>query len=210
MKARSTPLTWLAPAMLLAACIENIAPTDNDDSSSVVVGAGSGRDSGPPDAAADSGPKVDAAPSKVEGTAGECTGTTPKSGDTCAGFYCGTNLDDVRAETATTAACGSDAELALICEGDISATVSRCTLMNALKTGEAFITSVKSCVQKDAAYDAFTESCLDCYAASALCAKEKCINVCASASDSEACETCREEEGCTPQFYVCAGMPDPQ
>ena len=48
--------------------------------------------------------------------------------------------------------------------------------------------------------------CTDCYTETALCAKDFCDIECLGPSDND-CATCREENGCTPTFYACSGLP---
>ena len=48
-----------------------------------------------------------------------------------------------------------------------------------------------------------SEGCADCYVQNALCAKNNCLVPCLS--DPVACEECRDENGCTSDFYTCAG-----
>ena len=51
-------------------------------------------------------------------------------------------------------------------------------------------------------------NCMDCYIESALCAREFCLGDCL-AGDNPTCDACREDNGCTPGFYACGGLPDP-
>ncbi|MCA9513861.1 MAG: hypothetical protein KC635_02860 [Myxococcales bacterium] len=50
-----------------------------------------------------------------------------------------------------------------------------------------------------------SSGCTTCYAASARCTAEKCLQECLSAGS--ACDTCRNTQGCTPDFYTCSGLP---
>lgn len=204
MKARSAPLAWLAPAMLLAACIENTKPADNDNSSSAVVEP----DSGPrPDPGKDSGPRGDGG-SLVEGTGRDCHSNSPKTDTSCFGFYCGTNYEAVRTETPKNAACGSDRELELICEGGISTKVTECARRAAVSSGD-YRENIINCIRTEPEYNDVSTACIDCYVLSAECAKNNCLSACLQ-GDSPGCDECRETKGCTPAFYECAGMPNPQ
>jgi hypothetical protein len=51
-------------------------------------------------------------------------------------------------------------------------------------------------------------TCLDCYVASANCAKDNCFTQCLS-RETPACDACRVEKGCISQFYACAGFKSP-
>ncbi|HRE91234.1 MAG TPA: hypothetical protein PK095_19095 [Myxococcota bacterium] len=50
-----------------------------------------------------------------------------------------------------------------------------------------------------------SEGCTECYVDSVRCTAEECLSACASNPDSEGCQSCREEKGCTPSFFTCAG-----
>jgi len=54
---------------------------------------------------------------------------------------------------------------------------------------------------------ALTDACAGCYAESVACTIENCIGECVSDPESDACIQCREDEGCTPGFFDCSGLP---
>lgn len=55
-----------------------------------------------------------------------------------------------------------------------------------------------------------SDDCLRCYAEAVRCSAEsRCAAPCAVDVNSEACITCRAEEGCTGGFYDCSGLPTP-
>jgi hypothetical protein len=53
-----------------------------------------------------------------------------------------------------------------------------------------------------------SDECADCFVQNALCAKNNCLVECLT--DPVACETCRDENGCTSAFYECSGLPVPE
>jgi hypothetical protein len=202
----SRPETLTAFLALCGACIENRAPAENDQGSAIVAEPDAGGGDGDIDAAIPDGGEVDSG-SNVEGTGQDCAGNEPKTPDSCYGFYCGTNYEDIRAETPSTGACGSDMELMMICEGPFPVALADCARRNALSGN--FEAAVEACVRGNHSWDPITDSCLDCYIVGARCALDNCLGECVS-GDSQACDECRETKGCTPDFYVCASMPNPQ
>lgn len=145
----------------------------------------------------------------VEGTAQEAqcheTSDTRDEGG-CYSFYCGTNSNSIKAGATSSAACGSDAEVYYACDGATTRKVSDCARLNALRPDPSAAT--RDCVREDSKLDVITNACLDCYVKSADCAREFCVSECL-AGNSDACDQCRQENGCTPDFYKCAGLPDP-
>jgi hypothetical protein len=196
MTARSTSLVSAALLALIGACVENIAPADNDEGASSVV-------MNPRDAAAD-----DASPDSGSPLAGKglmCTSYQEAPAGKCYGYWCGVSNEDLRAATVPTGTCQGDMELELICEGAIVEKIAECARENAL-TGAKFEANVVSCVRKVKTFDVVTDTCLACYTASAKCALDACIAECV-AGDSKGCDDCRMANGCTTGWYTCADFP---
>jgi len=137
----------------------------------------------------------------------QCSETSNSYPTGCYSFYCGTNGNSVKAALAPNAVCGSAGEVFYACEGTITKETSDCARDNALTTDPRAAT--KACVRKNKDLDVITDPCLDCYLTSADCAREQCISECL-AGNSPTCDACRQTKGCTPSFYQCAGLPDPQ
>ncbi len=132
-----------------------------------------------------------------------------------------TTAPDTTAEVAEevvapTNQCTNTADLAVICstDKDPAAKAGACGTSTACiglalqgKIAE-FETCTRDCML-DAARPNFTfvvsATCTDCYVASVACTAVQCLGSCASDPDSEACVTCRQEKGCTPSFFACAG-----
>jgi hypothetical protein len=54
-----------------------------------------------------------------------------------------------------------------------------------------------------------SSDCLNCYVADVACARAHCLVKCGTAPMSTDCADCRETNGCTSDFYTCAGVPMP-
>ncbi|MFT3923413.1 MAG: hypothetical protein QM778_12835 [Myxococcales bacterium] len=154
---------------------------------------------------------------ELTGTVAPVPGTAPanqcqegvdhRASGMCYGFFCGTNSNSIKAGLTPGAVCGSDPEVWIACDGEATRTVATCARENA--TMPDFNASTKACARRNTKLDVVDDACLDCYIASALCARDKCLVECLS-GDSVECDTCREDQGCTPGYYTCGGLPDPQ
>ncbi len=124
--------------------------------------------------------------------------------------YCYTTLEGLKDTVTPGGACAMEQDAALQCEGTVTIVTSKCARSNAGQIGDEarFRAAIKACVLEDAQVMAIHEPCIDCYVETAVCAGKLCTLECIS-GDSPACDECREEKGCTPDFYVCAGLPDP-
>jgi hypothetical protein len=189
----------LCAPLVLAACIENRAPADNDDGRSAVVAKDAGQDAG-----GDAG-EPDGGGSPLAGTGLACTGYQDAPPGKCWGYWCGISYEDVRAATVPSGICQSDAELQLICEGGIARKVAQCGRDNAIFFND-FEERIDACVRKVATYDPISDACLDCYTASARCALMHCASECVD-GDSPDCDKCRMDNDCTPDWYTCSGVP---
>lgn len=146
--------------------------------------------------------------SEVEGTAAECSATSDaRSADGCYGFYCGTNSNSLKAALSEDAVCNSDAEVWLVCDGLGAREASRCARLHAQDSEPR--EGTRECMRENAELEPLSDACLECYLDSAACARQYCIAECL-AGDSEGCDTCREDNGCTPDFYACSGLPNPR
>jgi hypothetical protein len=54
-----------------------------------------------------------------------------------------------------------------------------------------------------------SDACLGCYIASVACVQERCLADCLEDPNSMKCIQCRFDEGCTPEFFACTGLPSP-
>jgi hypothetical protein len=198
MTARSSSLVSAAFLALIGACIESRAPADNDEGASGAIMTEK-------DAAADDASMQVDSGSKLAGTGLMCTSWQEAPAGKCYGYWCGVDYELLRAETMPGGTCQGDEELELICEGAIVEKIAQCARDNAL-TGTKFEENVVSCIRKEKTYDVVTDACLACYTASAKCALDECINECV-AGDSQGCDDCRMEHGCTQGWYTCSGVP---
>jgi hypothetical protein len=198
---------------LLLATAGAACGSDNNNNNNTADGGGGGDGDGDGDAglgAQDSSLSFSGTVGPVEGTAedNQCHDTSkPAAKNNCAGFYCGTNSNSLKAAKTSKAACGSDGEILAICAGTITKKVEDCARKSALRTDPR--TATETCVRDDKTFRVISDKCLTCYLDSADCAREKCISECLAGA-SNACDTCRETNKCTPTFYKCAGLPDPQ
>lgn len=128
----------------------------------------------------------------------------------CYYFYCYTTEAELAAAASPSGACKND--VALQCKGDPVTVVAGCARQPLISAQIALIdnfkSAVKDCAKKDPALATFSDGCLDCGVESAACAGTKCFQECIN-GDSPNCDQCRENAGCTPDFYACAGLPDP-
>ncbi len=145
----------------------------------------------------------------VEGTAetAQCSETSDTSDEGgCYSFYCGTNSNSIKAGATSSAKCGTDGEIYYACEGSTTRKTSECARINALRPDPH--AAARDCVREESDLDVISDACLECYLDSADCARENCISECLE-GNSAGCDACRQENGCTPNFYECAGLPDP-
>lgn len=176
------------------------APTDAGERDAGATDAGAG-DAGKFVLTGEVGP--------VEGTAPEaqCTATSDTRDEGgCFGHYCGTNSASLAAAH-TGSNCGSTPEIWLICDGLGTREAARCARAHALDADPR--EGTRMCLRQNAELDPFSDACLECFLDSAACAREFCVSECL-AGDTPQCDACREENGCTPEFYECAGLPNPQ
>jgi hypothetical protein len=148
--------------------------------------------------------------SDVEGTASaaECTSTSDtRDEDGCYGFFCGSNSNSLNAALTEDSPCASVAQVWLICDGLGVREASRCAREHALDQDPR--EGTRMCLRENEELDPFTDECLACFLDSADCARENCLSDCLG-GDSAQCDACRESAGCTPDYYACSGLPDPQ
>jgi hypothetical protein len=128
----------------------------------------------------------------------------------CYYFYCYLTEAQLKSEATPGGACSSAADLAAQCEGSIPKVVAECARGNVLSAGNAenFAKVINECAKPK--LPGVSDGCLACNTQSAVCAGrfENCLTLC-STDDTPECDKCRQEKGCTPDFYKCAGLPDP-
>lgn len=105
----------------------------------------------------------------------------------------------------TGGACTNDSDLAVIndpqndVEGDASSFGMSCLA----ETDVTACTAGKLADEHD-----LTMACSTCFASVFDCIVTSCLTQCAADPDSEECTTCQQEEGCTPDFHACSGLPE--
>ncbi|MEC9073281.1 MAG: hypothetical protein VX938_12905 [Myxococcota bacterium] len=53
-----------------------------------------------------------------------------------------------------------------------------------------------------------TEGCSSCFAEVLACLVEECLLKCGADPSSDDCTCCKQDKGCTPDFYTCSGLPE--
>lgn len=140
----------------------------------------------------------------AEGDAGSACGPSSDGRPVgCYGIYCETSLEQLTIASTPGLACSDAAELALVCDGAITRTVTACLEEHVL-AGDVRA-SVSACVRADGALSAAGDDCLACYVEESLCALENCLAPCLAAMAPE-CQACRAER-CGAAFYACSGLP---
>lgn len=108
---------------------------------------------------------------------------------------------------ANTGACANAADVALLnSEEKFDGAVgkaSSCGMTALTKPAAEQQQFAVNCVKTDTG---LSEACAACFAASTVCAIQNCVAQCAADFASEGCTDCREEKGCTPDFYTCSGF----
>ncbi len=72
-----------------------------------------------------------------------------------------------------------------------------------------FNAATKTCARRNTKLNVVDDACFDCCIASALCARDKCLSACVTGDSADAIRVARNRS-CTPSFYTCGGLPDPQ
>jgi hypothetical protein len=105
-----------------------------------------------------------------------------------------------------TDACTNEADLAIIEGGTVDPTgvAGGCGLNN-LGAGDARACALH-CVEQGTE---LSLECSSCYAATVACAIINCVGQCAADPGSAECQACRDDSGCTAEFYACSGLPEP-
>jgi hypothetical protein len=164
----------------------------------------------PPDDGAEPGQ------SAVAGTAlsANCSTYTKRTGDMCAGVFCGVTLAQLEAELNPEATCAVTAEQ--ICAGKMPTTTALCTRMiksdpfNALDTDAMLRTKIRDCIYttEPGIKENASPMCTDCFLDAALCSSTYCVAQCLT-GDSPECDKCRDDNDCTKPVFACAGVPNP-
>ncbi len=212
----------LALAMLTAlaaACSDDGGGNNDGDNGS--NGAGTNGGNGVANNAANDGedagkPQPGLGPKDV--TAQQCgaqadgTPLDTSAKDGCFYFYCYQTEETLREQASPGGGCASDTDVAIQCEGRSVRTISDCARQEsgvlAEKGEAAYGEAVAACARRDEMLAEFSDSCLACNVTSSVCAARRCLIECVT-GDSQLCDKCREDNDCTPAFYTCAGLPDP-
>jgi len=204
-RVRNTWLTLTVLAAMTTACGES---GGNNDGMAVLPDSGADK----PDSSATAGGN-DAMTPGVLPDASECGARedgTPLDTSALGGCYyfgCYQTEETLRAQ-ATEGGCANDIDVAITCEGESVRTVAECARENGIALAGGDTAGVVACARKNKKLEKLSDACLNCNVQSSYCAAQKCLAVCVM-GDSIACDDCRERNGCTPEFYVCAGLPDP-
>lgn len=147
------------------------------------------------------------------GTGGGTPGTGGSGGTNGAAQCEGVYQDKTEAELASEAgdgACTEDSDIAAVCANDINTLAASCGLSCFAQGGDeaAQLACNLTCINGMTNPDPSTE-CVGCYLASVACARMNCTQQCINDPTAEPCIQCRIDEGCTPGFYTCSGLPVP-
>jgi len=131
----------------------------------------------------------------------------------CYYFYCEETKESLLEKSTKGGQCANATDVGIQCEGQSVRTVSECARMKSgtlISGTKAFTDAVTECARGEDSQlsKEFSDGCLECNVQSSLCAAQKCLAECVQ-GDSVLCDTCREKNKCTPDFYTCAGLPDP-
>jgi hypothetical protein len=203
-------LTFAILATLVGACGDSGGGNNDGDN----TGGGTttdGKDAGATDAGGTTGtgelPKASECGAQA---AGKPTDSSAAGG--CYYFYCYQTEESLLSEATQGGKCANAKDVAIQCEGESVTTVAKCARDNAAVLADqkegAFAEAVRACARRNAKLAEFSDGCLDCNVESAVCAARECIFECVS-GDSVNCDKCRQTKKCTPDFYTCAGLPDP-
>lgn len=210
---------WLALMILAAlsgACGDSGSGNNDGDGSN--GGGNNGDNSGGNNGEVDAGmtPMGDLGPDDVTpqqcGAQADGTPLDTSKGGGCFYFYCYQTEQSLLAEAKDGGGCASATDVAIQCEGLSVRTVSDCARENsAVLAGngeEAYRKAVTECARGYQELAEFSDSCLGCNVDSSVCAARRCLIECVT-GDSQLCDKCREDNKCTPEFYDCAGLPNP-
>lgn len=141
-------------------------------------------------------------------------GTTGGSGGSGGGGQCkGVYADKTEAELADEAgdgACTSASDVAAVCANDINTLAASCGLSCFAQGGDeqeqlmCNMTCITGMTDPDP-----SSACIGCYLESVACARINCQQQCIADPTSDVCVQCRIDEGCTPGFFECSGLPIP-
>lgn len=146
----------------------------------------------------------------ITGCSSSKKSSSPDAGNTCKGVYSDKTLADLTTG-ASTGACTSAADLAVVCANDVNTTTSNCALGCNAQGGDAGtkVACTVACV-KGQLNPPPTDACIACYADSVACALQYCLQPCLAGASDPTCTTCRVQHGCSGTFYrSCSGLPVP-
>jgi hypothetical protein len=187
----------------------SVDPTDGHDDSNDPE---SDPDAGADDSDPDPDPDQEPAPELVLGTAIEagCSSSQAPAGGMCGGYYCGVDEATVTAAIDPDAKCGGDPAMA--CSGSLTTAVAVCAreVKSAMPfaSNDALRPMIQTCVYEDDEFEAVPDDCLGCFLDVAACASDHCLFQCL-AGDSEECDQCQLDNGCTLPVFTCGGLPSP-
>lgn len=161
------------------------------------AGVDAGGDAGLDGGAEDAGP-IDAGPSVA------CTGT-----------YEGHTSAEVAAALSE-GACATGAQVVELCQVNPAAqaaTAGQTCFLNGQSGDDLIECVVEGGFGTDGVRDvapSLNDACLACYADAVRCSAENCLLSCAQNPNGAACIACRDDAGCTSDFYDCSGLPAPE
>jgi len=117
------------------------------------------------------------------------------------------------AQTEPGKACSDASDASTVCASDMPLIGGTCG-KGCLGMGDdaAQATCVADCIKTEIAKSKaapLSDDCMACYTADVECARKNCLTACGLAPTSEACYTCRNDNGCVDEFYSCSGLPEP-
>jgi hypothetical protein len=169
---------------------------------------GSDKPSGTLDASLDAKAPTDSSTKPGFDAAGfECRSNTPPTATMCGGSHCLQTFDQLKANISSTAVCKTDLELQQFCQLSSVVKVQNCIVAAVTNGATDFAGATKTCAQPQ--LPDYSEACLDCFVASAVCAAQHCAGVCTLNPGAAACDECRVNYGCISDFYKCTGIKNP-
>jgi hypothetical protein len=218
---RTSPLALSSLSLLAALCTGCDSSDSTDSTDPLEVADGSVEDANDGESMLSKEPlepESEACEEVLQGTfpdseESDCWSQQPSVGDDhCMGFFCNWTIQQIECQT-TKRVCEKFAARLLGCDNtvqDVASSCARSVQTSLLLGGNAsdFYPMTRACTAEGIGED-IGDDCLDCYIASSECARDNCVIECLS-GDSPACDVCREDAGCTPQFHECSGIPNPQ
>jgi hypothetical protein len=140
----------------------------------------------------------------------------------CVGGYAGFTLEEIATNIKDEAgACANEAdidgvcklspsdrarEVGLPCFLSVSGNQSLSDEEKAMMTGDCALNGKGTQEGLKTILEGMSDTCISCYVDAVICAAQKCIAPCGAGTAAE-CDACRDEQGCTSDFFTCSGLP---